>query len=319
MEQSSIEYFKNNIKLLEIALRQWKFLLIVAIVAGALAAVFSSPKFIPPKYTSEAVIYPANLGGYSGETRLEQMMQYTESNAIRDSIIRKFNLYEEYDVDSTKRTSRNAIYKLYDEHLSVDETEFESIAITATSTSPEKAAQIVQEFIDQLDKTIRRNERAKFKEQLVINEGLMNRKKKQLDSLEALIKKYSTEYGILDYLVQAEEVTKGYMKFLLEGKKGKDFDEVKGLYENLQKYGRHYHDINAQLNIINEEYITRLHNYEHTLKDYNKVQSHSYVLVSPEVPDKKSYPVRWLIVLVGAASAAFFAFVVILIRASTKQ
>lgn len=319
MEQSSKDYFKNNIKLLEIALRQWKFLLVVAIVAGGLAAVFSSPKFIAPKFTSEAVIYPANLGGYSGETRLEQMMQYTESNAIRDSIIRKFKLYEEYEIDSTQRTSRNAIYLLYDEHISADETQFESINITATSTSPEKAAAIVQEFIEQLDKTIRRNERAKFKEQLVINERLMNQKKKQLDSLETLIRKYSTEYGILDYLVQTEEVTKGYMKFLLEGKKGKDFEEVKRLYENLQKYGRHYHDINAQLNIINGEYINRMHNYEHTLKDYNKVQSHSYVLVSPEVPDKKSYPIRWLIVLVGAASATFFAFVVILIRASSRQ
>lgn len=319
MEQSSKDYFKNNIKLLEIAIRQWKFLLAVAVVAGILAAVFSSPQFIAPKYMSEAVIYPANLGGYSGETRLEQMLQYTESNAIRDSIIRKFKLYEEYEIDSTQRTSKNAMYKLYNEHISADETEFESINITAVSTSPEKAADIVQEFIEQLDKTIRRNEREKFKEQLVINERLMNDKKRQLDSLEALIRKYSTEYGILDYLVQTEEVTKGYMKFLLEGKKGKDFDEVKRLYENLQKYGRHYHDINAQLNIINGEYMTRLHNYEHTLKDFNKVQSHSYVLVSPEVPDKKSYPIRWLIVLIGASSAAFFAFVIILIRAATKS
>ena len=67
------DYLESNVKILQFALKQWKLLGGVALVAGILAAVFSGSKFIEPKYTSEAVIYPANLGGYSGETRMEQM------------------------------------------------------------------------------------------------------------------------------------------------------------------------------------------------------------------------------------------------------
>ncbi len=319
MEQFAKEYFRSNMKILELALMQWKYLSLVAIVAAILGAVFSSPTFITPKFTSEAVIYPANLGVYSGETRLEQMMQYAESNSIRNALIQKFNLYDEYELDSTAKSSKTYMNLIFAEHVSIDETKYESIRITISSISPEKAAAMVDEFIKQLDLTIRHKERAKFKEQLAINKRLLDQKKVQVDSLEKLIRKYSTEYGILDYIVQAEEVTKGYMKFLLEGKKGKDFEEVKLLYENLQKYGRHYHNVNAQLNEFNEEYVKRLHDYEHALKNFEKVQSHSYVLISPEVPDKKSYPIRWLIVLVASASATFFAFLVILIRTASKS
>ncbi|KAA3651874.1 MAG: hypothetical protein DWP98_02050 [Bacteroidetes bacterium] len=315
MEQNSNkDYFASNVKILQFALKQWKFLGSVAVIAAILGIVFSSPSFIAPKFTAEAIIYPANLGGYSGETRLEQMLQYCESNEIRNAIISKFNLYDEYEIDSTAKSSKNAIDKLYSENVTFDETKYESIRITASSTDPKKSRQMVDEFIRLLDMTIRSKEREKFKEQLIINEKLLVEKKHQIDSLESIIREYSTKYGILDYIVQTEEVTKGYMKFLLSGKKGKDYDEVKQLYENLQKYGRKYHNINAQLNLINTEYVSRLHNYEHSVKDYTKVQTHSYVLVSAETPDKKSSPIRWLIVLMASFSAMFFAFVLMLFK-----
>lgn len=308
------DYFRSNMKILQFALKQWKFLGGVALISGILAVVFSSPTFIPPKYKSEAVIYPANLGVYSGETRLEQMMQYCESNEIRNHMIQKFNLYDEYEIDSTLKSSKSWMNAAYAENITFDETQFESINITVISIDPVKAYDMVNELIEQLNITIRETEREKFKEQVIINKTLLDKKKHQLDSLENKIKELSTKYGILDYIVQAEEVTKGYMKFLLSGKKGKDFEEVKRLYNNLQEYGRYYHDINAQLNIINAEYIARLQSYEHALKDYNKVQTHSYVLVKPEVSDKKAYPIRWLIVLVAMASATFFAFVIMLMK-----
>lgn len=314
MEKEQKEYFKSNMKILEFAMKQWKFLGSLALVAGIMAAVFSMPVFIAPLFTSEAYIYPANLGGYSGESRLEQMMQYSESNSIRDKIINKFNLYDEYEIDSTKETSKNAINRIYQERVDFDESKYQSINITATSINPERARDIVQEIIRLLDETIRETERAKYKEQLVINERLYLIKKKQVDSLEKIITEYSTKYGILDYLVQTEEVTKGYMKFLLEGKKGKDFEEVKELYENLKLHGRRYHDLNVQLNKINDEYVNRLNSWEHSLKDYTKVQTHSYVLVSPEIPDKKSSPIRWLIVLVSMIGASLFGFVILLIK-----
>ena len=313
------DYLRSNVRIIEFALKKWKLLLVIAIIAGVFGAVFSGPTFIKPKYKSQAVIYPANLGGYSGETRLEQMQQYLESNAIRDSLIAKYNLYDEYEIDSSLRASRTYMYQAYSDHVSFDETRFESINITVFSTDPVKARDMVNEIILQLDNTVRRTEREKYRENIAINKKLMDQKRSQLDSLENVIKEISQKYGILDYIAQAEEVTEGYMKFLLSGKKGKDFDEAKQLYENLEEYGRHYHNLHAQLNEINTEYLTRLHNYEHSLKDLTKYQTYSYVLVSPEVADKKSSPIRWLIVVTAMAAAVGFTFVLLLLLGYQKR
>lgn len=320
MENKNIgDYFESNVRIIQFALKQWKLLGGVAIVAGILAGLFSSPKFIEPKYTSEAVIYPANLGEYSGETQLEQMMQYLESNVIRDSIIEKFNLYDEYKIDRTQKSSKNQIIKVYGEHFSFDETRFESISMTATSTDPEKSRLMLDAIIDQLDRTIRETEREKYRETLKINKGLLDQKRKQLDSLENTIKEISVKYGILDYIAQAEEVTKGYMKFLLSGKKGPGYEEAKQLYDNLGEHGSYYHNLHAQLNTVNEEYMNRLHDYEHALKDVKKVQTYSYVLVKPETPDKKSSPIRWLIVLVSMVTCTGFTFVLLLFLGYQKR
>lgn len=314
MENSDTKaYMRSNLKIVEFAARKWRLLLIVGVIAAIFAVVFSSPTFIPPKYMSEAVIYPANLGKYSGETELEQMQQYLESNEIRSHIISKFNLYDEYEIDSTVRNSRTWMNQAYSEHISFDETKFESIRITAFSTDPEKAKDIVDEMISHLDIIIRNTERKKYREIVVINKMMMDNKRSQVDSLENQIREISTKYGLLDYIAQSERVTEKYLDFLLSGKKGKDYEEAKELYENLEKYGRKFHNLHAQLNIVNEEYMERLDKYEISLKDLGKIQTYSNVLVEPEVSDKKASPIRWLIVVTAVAATMGFTFVLLLL------
>ena len=304
---------QSNVQIVEFAARKWKLLLIVGVIAGIFAAIFSTPAFIPPKYKSEAVIYPANIGEYGGETEIEQMQQYLESNDIRNFIISKFNLYDEYDIDTSNKTSKTLVNQIYAENITFDETKFESIRITAVSTDPVKARDIAAEVIDQLNVTIRVTQREKYQEIADINRRMMLQKRVQVDSLEKLIQTISVKYGILDYITQSERVTEKYMDFLLSGKKGKDFDEAKQLYENLEMYGRKFHNYHAQLNKFNDEYLNRLQNYEHSLKDLDKFQTYSNILVNPEIPDKKTSPIRWLIVLVAMLSAVGFTFVLLLI------
>src|SRR5690554_1529657 len=153
--------FESNVAILKTAISQWKLLLGVGLTTAILALVFSSPKFIPPKFTSIAVVYPTNLGVYGSETEVEQLQQYLESNVIRDTIIKKFNLYDEYGVDTTQPGSRNLLNKLYSEHVTFSETRYESVEVKATSVSPIKAKKIVEEVLHQLNKNIRSIQREK--------------------------------------------------------------------------------------------------------------------------------------------------------------
>lgn len=310
---------KSNIEIVQFAAKKWKLLFVIGAISAVFAYVFSSPQFIPPKFKSEAVIYPANLGQYAEENGLEQMQQYLESNDLRDHIIEKFNLFDEYDIkkdDPNKRTWINAAYA---EHISFDETRFESIRINTLSTDPVKARDIAVEIIEEVNRIIRKTERKKYQEIVIINKKMMDNKKTHLDSVENLIRNLSVNYGILDYIAQSERVTEKYLDFLLLGKKGADFEEVKLLYENLEKYGRKSHDYHRQLNIVNEDYMELVKEYELAVRNVNKVQTYSNVLVYPEVSDKKSYPIRWLILVTAVFASMGFTFVLLLVLGFQKK
>lgn len=302
---------RSNVNLIRFAWRYWYIFLVVALVSGVLAAVFSGPKFISPKYDSEAVIYPANLGVYSGETRLEQMQQYLESNAIRDTIIEKFKLYEEYELDPEYHEAKSLMLYFYSEHIGFEETRFESIRIKARSTDPVKARDIVAEIIHQLNHFIRETERKKYAENVAMFEAVTANLKAQIDSLENEISDISTKYNIIDLSSQSERVTEGYLQFLLQGKKGEGFEETKTIYKNLEKYGKPLDRMHFELEELTEVYAEMLTELNEAQRNYNKKITYSNVLVSPEVSDKKAYPIRWLIVLSAMAAASVFTFIVL--------
>ncbi len=302
---------RSNVTLLRFALKYWYIFVGVALVSGALAAIFSGPKFISPKYDSYGVIYPANLGVYSGETRLEQMQQYLESNAIRDTIIKKFDLYEEYELDPEYHEAKSLMLYFYSEHIGFEETRFESIKIKARSTDPVKARDIVAEIIHQLNVKIRETERQKYGENITMFTAYTKELKSQIDSLEKEIAEYSIKYNIIDLSSQSERVTEGYLQFLLQGKKGDAFEETKTIYQNLEKYGKSLDRMHLQLDELTEVYAEMITQLDEAKRNYNKEITYSNVLVEPEVSDKKAYPIRWLIVISAMVAASLFTFIVL--------
>ena len=147
---------------------------------------------------------------------------------------------------------------------------------------------------------------------IVIRENEKNNKKVLIDTLDSQIRSYSIKYGLLDYIQQSREVTAGYMDMLLKSKKGQEMKKAEDLYENLKREGRHFHDLHHQLNLAREDYNKILIGYENAVRDANKTLTYTNVIVSPEVADKKSYPVRWLIVLLSVLGALFFTFTLLL-------
>jgi hypothetical protein len=59
--------------------------------------------------------------------------------------------------------------------------------------------------------------------------------------------------------------------------------------------------------------------YENALKDVSKILTYSNMVTRPIPADKKSTPIRWLIVLVSVVSSLFVAFLVLLFMDSAKN
>ena len=99
-----------------IARKHWRLFMLVGIAACVLSAVFSGPRFLKPRYNSQAVVYPVNLNSYSIESRADQLLQLLESNSTRDSIISRFRLVEQPDERAIRYPGCRCFIFLYGPH-----------------------------------------------------------------------------------------------------------------------------------------------------------------------------------------------------------
>ncbi len=308
----STENYFSNIHMMKIFFR-WKWhLLSIAIIAALLAAVFSGSFFIKPKFKSYALVYPSNIAPYSDESESEQMLQWLQSQDIRDSVIRKFDLAAHYRIDSSYKYFQSTIQYLYNKNVKISKTQFESIEIVVMDTDPVIARDMVLAIIDFCNLKIRKIHRDKYAE-VVNSMGLiLQEKKAQLDSVEKALSDLRLNYELIDYGAQATEITRGYLR-TVDGSNSTNINTKDGL-----RLKENFENKAGQLAILTQRRKDILHIYsefeliyDRAVYDAEKVFTFTNVVTPPVVADKKSYPVRWLIVLYSVAAALFFSVVVI--------
>ncbi|HPF63394.1 Wzz/FepE/Etk N-terminal domain-containing protein [Lentimicrobium sp.] len=308
----STENYFSNIHMMKIFFR-WKWhLLSIAIIAALLAAVFSGSFFIKPKFKSYALVYPSNIAPYSDESESEQMLQWLQSQDIRDSVIRKFDLAAHYRIDSSYKYFQSTIQYLYNKNVKISKTQFESIEIVVMDTDPVIARDMVLAIIDFCNLKIRKIHRDKYAE-VVNSMGLiLQEKKAQLDSVEKALSDLRLNYELIDYGAQATEITRGYLR-TVDGSNSTNINtkDVLRLKENFENKAGQMAILTQRRNDILHIYSEFELIYDRAVYDAEKVFTFTNVVTPPVVADKKSYPVRWLIVLYSVAAALFFSVVVI--------
>lgn len=303
-----------NTDLISLVKQKFKLFAIVAIVALIASIVFSSSVFITPKYKSDAALYASNIDSYSNESSTEQLLQFLEGNDIRDSIIKKFDLITHYEIDSASEGYLHNLHNEFIGNVSIGKTSYESVNIEVFDKDPVLAKKIVDEFIHQVNIKIRKLHQSKAQEVVVIRQSQLAEKQSLIDKLESEIKKYATEYGLLDYTQQSREVTAAYMEILAKGSNSSGSKKAEELFKNMTKEGRHFHDLHQQLSLARDDYNKILIDYELALNDTKKTLTYTNTIVYPEVADKKSYPIRWIIVVMSVVASLLFTLMVILIK-----
>jgi len=295
-----------------------KPLIIVGVLAAIASAIFSGPAFIKPRYKSEAVLYPSNLSKYSDESPTEQLIQLLQASDIRDSVIKAFNLYRHYDIDSVaNKTHRTEIFKIYDQNISISKTEYESVDIIAYDTDPVYASGIIDSMMSYMNKKARFLQREKSYEVLAMSKHRLDQKKVEMDSIEAEIQSYRDKYGILEYKTQAKEYARAYLKAIQSGS-ARAANESKDMLKNLETKGGEFSALSEHLWRIRGAYNDLKLEYETYLNDVTKELTYANIITYPVPADKKSYPIRWLIVVVSVSCALFLSFLVLLYLDSQK-
>jgi len=105
---------------------------------------------------------------------------------------------------------------------------------------------------------------------------------------------------------------KAYFKMISERRTG-NVNSVTSTIDNLETKGGDFILTSDLLSAATAAYHKIREEYENAYKDVTKELTYSNYVSSPVPADKKSYPVRWLIVLVTTVTTIIFAFVIIML------
>ncbi len=311
------EYTESSNNFIQIFINRKIHFIIVTVAAICFAAVFSSPWFIKPKYKSFAIVYPSNLTPYSEESASEQLLQLFGSAEVRNAVVKKFDLYKQYGIDSTDRTSKTKMIEMYESNVVIGRTPFESVNIQVLNETPEIASAMVEEIIHAMNLKARALQREKTAEVEQVTKNQLELKKRNVDSINSRLNELRVKYQLFDYKMQVKEVTKSYLKALSSG--GKNLKEIDVMMRNLEEKGGEYHQLSKSLTALLESYNKTKIEYDVVLRDLNKELTYANIVTKPSPSYSKAYPIRWLIVLASVASANLFLFVLFIILDNRKK
>lgn len=315
-----IKYFDNQ-NLLEIIWKWMKHLIVVGILAIILSAFFSSSIFIKPKYKSTARIYPSNnIYVFSEESQSEQLLEMISALDIKLRVIDAFKLNEVYKFEKQDPQYMTFMLAEFNDNVNFKKTEFETIEIQVLDTDPQRACAMCDSIITFLDDKVRTMHRVKYEEVVKIAKKDYANLSHQIDSVEERLNFFRREYQIVDYSTQAKEITKGMVKVLAEQKKnsagGKELEQW---MKNFTEKGGEFVLLDQQQKLLVVQRSDLKKILDAAVSDAAKKIIYGQRIQNPIPADKKSYPVRSLIVLLSTLSSLFAALLVILVIENKKN
>lgn len=315
----------DSSNLLVLLYRWRKPILIVCACAAVISAAVSL--VIEEKYKSTVVLFatPQNSFGeqlledvkkedvlaYGEEEDAERLLQIINSDKIRNRVIEKFNLWEVYDIVKGEKGSNSKMGKEYNSNVTSRLTRFGSIEISVLDKDPERSSDMAND-IAQLTDTVSnqlRNERALEAFHYAENSYKNLQAEIQLleDSMDAL-----RRLGVYDYITQIEGLNEQYATAIADGKVA-NAQKLKAQMDTLSQYGNVYTKLETMIESTYEREAVLKKRYELMKIDVESKLPSKFVVDNATAADKKSYPIRWLIVVMSVASAFVFTVIFLLI------
>lgn len=311
-------------------LHTWRKPLITVTVIAVIASVFfSSPWFITPKYRSTVVLYPAatsaiskalltenpgsqnDILAFGEDEETEQMLQILHSNRIRDRIIQKYNLAGHYEIKPDARYKNTLLFDEYDNNISFRRTEFMAVKISVLDTDPQMAADIANDIADLLDSTRNEMQKKRAMQAYEIVKAQYYKLRDTIQLMEDSLTKLR-ELGVHDYETQSEMMNQ-QLAIELAKNNTEGIKRIEKKLETLARYGGPYVSIRDAL-VYEKKQLSMLRaKYEEAKTDAEEVLPTKFVVNSAYKAERKSYPIRWLIVLVVSVSSFLLTLMIILV------
>lgn len=277
---------------------------------------------------------------FGEEEQAEQMLQILNSDEIREVIINKYNLFDHYHVNTSDNFPLTKLNDLFKDNISFSRTEFMSVRIDVMDEDPQLAANIANDISSLLDSMKTKIQHQRASEALKIIEQSYFEKQSDIKLKEDSLQKLRM-LGVIDYTSQAEILSQAYTnasgifanetasltvlekyktetdtsvintKARIKGAEAK----LKGInkdLEQLTKYGGATLGLNSEISYDRQELSKLKTQYEKLKLDANQSLSHKFIVNKAIKAEKKSYPVRWLIIILTLTGTFIVSLLVIM-------
>lgn len=327
------EFDTSNLMLF---LYRWRFvLLIIAIVSIVASVIFSSPYFITPKYRSMVIMFPVSSNSISkallseqpgtnqdilefGEDeQTEQMLQILNSSKIRSQIIKQYDLMKHYDIDPDAKYKMTCLYNEYDNNITFRRTEYMAVEVSVLDKDPALAAGIANDIANLLDSTKNQMKKERAVKGFEIVEAKYKKLKHEIREKEDSLTKLR-QLGVHEYESQVEMINQQYAIEIAEG----DQAAIRALEKKLKilaDYGGAYVSLRDDMEHDRKQLSELRAKYEEAQADAEEVLPQKFVVDKAYKAEKKSYPKRWLIVIISLVGSLIIGSIVIIFVENYKK
>ena len=310
-------------------------ILTILTIAALCAIIFSAPYFITPLYKSTAIIYPTSsnstskvlisttyqsekdIMNFGEDEQTEQMLQVISSNRVRDKVISRFNLMEHYNIKPDSKYPYTKLNKLYDNRIKFRRTEYNAVKITVLDADAALSAQMANDIAEIFDSTMNQIQKEVAVKAFQLVEEEYNTLCTEMATLEDSLNTLR-KLGVFDYESQVEMLSR---QLAVELGKG-NTQGIKNIQEQLDilaEYGGASYAINERLDNDRLQLSLVKSKYEEAKMDATQYVPRKFVVTSAFQAERKSYPVRWIIVTITVLSTFLLLIFVIVIYERSKR
>jgi uncharacterized protein involved in exopolysaccharide biosynthesis len=301
-----------------------KLLIVLTVVSGITAAIVSL--FMTEYFSASVIIFPArtnsitlnesgvkrgNISDFGEEQEAEQLLQVINSEDVQERVIAKNDLYNHYEVNIQDKYARTKIRQIYSSRVTAKRTKYNSIDISVKDVDPQIAANIansISEFTDSVKNRMIR-ERAQVSMQMINKEfDRIN------DKLTAVVENLNAyhEMGVLGEMERAA-LLEAYSEVIRAG----DRVTAKKLADQIdlnRKYGDEYDIKRRQRDLLSDQFLRFQQNQNQFKADAAIDIPQKFTVDIAVAADKKSYPIRWLIVMGSIFSVLLLAIILLILK-----
>ncbi|MDG1098596.1 MAG: Wzz/FepE/Etk N-terminal domain-containing protein [Bacteroidia bacterium] len=309
----------NFIDVLNFFWRWRKYILITVLASGIIAAVFSSPLFMTPKYKATHILYPTTNNSVSnalltelnqrqkdplelgGDEEAEKALQVLQSSTLMNRLVKNFGLMEHYNIDPKGGMPQSQLADQLKSNISFNRTRYLSVEINVMDESPEMAAKIANGIASLYDTVKTEIQKQIAVPALQIVERALQTKRDQITDIKKRLQVLGNK-GIINYEEQTRALSEEIYKAQAAGRKGKVI-ELKKEKEQLIENGGEYMALNELIQIEETKKSDLISQLDKRTVDVTESLSHKFTVSEASAPERKAWPIRSLIVLLTMVTA----------------